>query len=46
LLDSTSSQRLTPRLPSRALARLIAQSDAKRLRFLLLSDADIRQITS
>ena len=46
LLDSTSSQRLTPRLPSRALARLIAQTDAKRLRLLLLSDADIRQITS
>ena len=46
LLDSTSSQRLTPRLPSRALAHLVAQSDAKRLRLLLLSDADIRQITS
>lgn len=46
LLDSTSSQRLTPRLPSRALARLIAETDANRLRLLLLSDADIRQITS
>jgi hypothetical protein len=46
LLDSTSSQRLTPRLPSRVLAHLIAETDAKRLRFLLLSDADIRHITS
>lgn len=46
LLDSTASQRLTPRLPSRALARLIAQTNAKRLRCLLLSDLDIRQLTS
>lgn len=46
LLDSTSSQRLTPRLPSRALARLLAQTDAKCLRFLLLSDADIRQMAT
>ena len=46
LLDSTSSQRLTPRLPSKALARHIAETNANRLRLLLLSDADIRQITS
>lgn len=46
LLDSTSSQRLTPSLPSRDLARLIAKTDAQRLRFLLLSESDIRQITS
>jgi hypothetical protein len=46
LLDSTASQRLTPRLPSRPLARLVAASDAKRLRFLLLSDAEIRHLCS
>ena len=46
LLDSTANRCLTPRLPSRALARLIARTDAKQLRLLLLSDADIRQLTN
>jgi hypothetical protein len=46
LLDSTSSQRLTPSLPSRALALLITETGGKRLRYLLLSDADIRHLTS
>jgi hypothetical protein len=46
LLDSTANQRLTPRLPSKALARLVAKGDPGLLRLLLLSDADIRQITA
>lgn len=46
LIDSTSSQRLTASPPSRALARLLAVTDPSRLRFLLLSDADIRHLTS
>lgn len=46
LLDSTASQRLLRPVPSKALARLIAEADSKRLRFLLLSEADIRQLTS
>lgn len=45
LLDSTGSQRLQRPVPSRALARLMAETDAGRLRFLLLSDADIRQVS-
>lgn len=46
LLDSTASQRLQRPVPSKALARLIAEADAHRLRFLLLSEADIRQLIS
>lgn len=42
LLDSTANQRIQRPVPSRALARLVAETDANRLRFLLLSDADIR----
>jgi Putative inner membrane protein (DUF1819) len=45
LLDSTASQRLQRPVPSKVLAQLIAETDAKRLRFLLLSDADIRQLS-
>lgn len=44
LLDSTASQRIQRPVPSRVLARLVAETDANRLRFLLLSDADIRQL--
>ena len=46
LLDSTASQRIQRPLPSKALARLVAETDPKRLRSLLVSDADIRQLTS
>ena len=45
LVDSTRSQRLQRPIPSKALARLVAETDARRLRFLLLSDADIRQLS-
>jgi hypothetical protein len=41
LLDSTRSQRLQCPVPSRPLSRLISDSDPKRLRFLLLSEADV-----
>jgi hypothetical protein len=46
LLDSTSSQRITPAVPSKALKTLIAKTDPTHLRFLLLPDADIRQSKS
>lgn len=45
LLDSTSSQRLQRPVPSKGLARLVAETEPRRLRFLLLSDADIRQLS-
>ena len=44
LLDSTSSQRIQRVVPGRDLVHLIAKIDPKRLRFLLLSDADICQM--
>ncbi len=46
LLDSLSSRKILRSVPSRALAAAIAQEDARRLKFLLLSDSDIRQLTS
>jgi len=46
LVASTKDLRLTPLLPSRALARLIADTDPKQLRFLLLTDNDIRNLTT
>lgn len=46
LIDSTHTLHLTPLFPSRALARLIASNDAKELRFLLLTDNDIRTLTA
>lgn len=45
LLDSTSSQRLQRPMPGKTLARLVAETDPRRLRFLLLSDAEIRQLS-
>lgn len=45
LIDSTRGLMLTPSLPSRALANVIAKSDAKELRWLLVSDSDIRHLT-
>lgn len=44
LINSTAAQRIQRSPPSRALAHIVAESDARRLRFLLLSDAEIRQI--
>jgi len=46
LLDSTSSQRIVRPVPSKALVNLVAKSDAMNLRWLLLSDMDIRQLKS
>ena len=46
LIDSTKSQRLQSVFPSQVLARLISETDPKRLRFLLLPDASIRQYIS
>jgi hypothetical protein len=46
LIDSTKSQRLQSAFPSRALSRLVAETDSKRLRFLLLPEASIRQYTN
>lgn len=46
LLDSPRSQRIVRTVPSGSLARVVADGDATRLRFLLLSDSDIRQLTS
>lgn len=43
LIGSTVNRRLQRPVPSHALARLVGQTDPKRLRFLLLSDMDIRQ---
>ena len=45
LLDSTAHQRIQRLVPSKALARLIAEGDARRLRFLLLAETDIRQLS-
>jgi hypothetical protein len=44
LLDSTRSQRIQRPIPSKALVRIVSEHDPKRLRFLLLPDADIRQL--
>jgi hypothetical protein len=46
LLDSTASQRIVRPVPSKALVKLIARTDPMNLRWLLLSDADIRQLTN
>ena len=45
LVDSTRSLLLTPLTPSRGLAKVIAESDANQLRWLLVADADIRHLT-
>lgn len=45
LIDSTDSRKLQRPMPSRSLAKLIAEIDVKQLRWLLLSDEEIRQIT-
>lgn len=44
LIASTRDLRLTPHLPGRTMARLVAATDGKHLRFLLLSDNDIRTL--
>ncbi len=46
LIDSTAKQEIQRPMPSAALCRLIAATESGRLRFLLLSDADIRQLAS
>ena len=46
LLDTAQSQKIMRAVPSRALARVVAASDPSRLRFLLLSENDIRTLTS
>jgi hypothetical protein len=46
LLDSTASQRIVRPVPSKELFTLIARTDPLNLRCLLLSDADIRQLTT
>ena len=46
LLDSTASQRIVRPAPSKALVKLIARTNPMNLRCLLLSDADIRQLTN
>lgn len=46
LLDSVRSRRIVRAVPSRALAQVVRAADPARFRFLLLSDADIRQLTS
>jgi hypothetical protein len=45
LVDSTRSLLLTPFIPSRALAKVVAKSDLNQLRWLLMADADIRHLT-
>jgi hypothetical protein len=44
LLDSVQSQRIVRSFPSRALARVVVSGDSVRLRFLLLTDSDIREL--
>ena len=44
LLDSTASQRIARPAPSKGLLNLIARKDHANLRWLLLSDLDIRQL--
>jgi hypothetical protein len=44
LVDSTRGLLLTPVFPSRALAKVVAKSDANQLRCLLVADADIRHL--
>ena len=46
LLDSTSSQRIMRPMPSKALLKLVTRTNPMNLRCLLLSDADIRQLTN
>jgi len=46
LLDSSRSRVLTSVVPSQALARLVAKTDAKQLRWLLLADSEIRHLTN
>lgn len=45
LMDSTSSQRLVRPSPSKALTKLLAKREPANLRWLLFTDADIRQLT-
>jgi hypothetical protein len=45
LMDSTSSQRLVRPSPSKALIKLVAKRDPANLRWVLFTDADIRQLT-
>lgn len=42
LIESTSTLRITPPAPNRALVRLIHQTDAKQLTWLLLTEAEIK----
>ncbi len=44
LMDSTDSRKLQRPVPSRGLAKLLAEKDSKQLRCLLLSEQEIRQI--
>ena len=46
LIDSTRGLMLTPSGPSRALARVIAKTDAKQLRWLLMADDEISHLTN
>jgi hypothetical protein len=46
LVDSTRTLMLTPSIPSRAFGKMVAKADAKELRYLLLSDSDIRHLTT
>ena len=46
LVESTRNLMLTPFMPSRAFAKVVAKTDAKQLRWLLVSDQDIRHLTS
>jgi hypothetical protein len=45
LIDSTRGLMLTPAMPSRALAKVVAKTDINQLRWLLVADEDIRHLT-
>jgi hypothetical protein len=45
LMDSTASRKLLRPMPSRPLAKMIAKTNSMQLRWLLLSEQEIRQIT-
>ena len=46
IINSTADLRIQRIVPSKSLARLVAKSNPNHLHFLLLSDADIRQLTT
>lgn len=46
LLESTVTQRIQRPIPSKALLHLLAKTDRNRLRWLLLSDTETRQLVS